>query len=37
MDLLVRRPAEIKRRLSMKDMFLTTILENGKVLYDRAN
>jgi predicted nucleotidyltransferase len=35
MDLLVRTPREIKRRLEMEDQFIREILENGRVLYER--
>lgn len=35
MDLIVRRPAEIKRRLRRGDSFIGTIMREGKVLYDR--
>jgi uncharacterized protein len=36
LDLLVRRPREIKRRLKMRDFFIKEIIENGKVLYERT-
>ena len=36
LDLLVRRPADVERRLSMGDFFLKEILEKGKVLYERT-
>ena len=35
MDLLVRTPREIKRRLEMEDQFIREILENGRVLYEQ--
>jgi hypothetical protein len=35
LDLIVRRPSEIKRRLAMGDMFLSTILGEGVVLHER--
>lgn len=35
MDLIVRKPAEIRRRLALGDMFLKSIMEEGKVLYER--
>ena len=35
MDLLVRRPAEIRRRIAMGDSFVTTIMQEGHVLYER--
>lgn len=33
MDILVRTPQEIQRRLKMNDFFIKRILERGKVLY----
>jgi len=35
MDILVRTPQEIDRRLRMGDFFIKEILERGKALYDR--
>lgn len=35
MDILVRTPEEIKKRLSIGDHFIKEILEKGKVLYAR--
>lgn len=35
MDILVRTPEEIQRRLEMKDQFMQEILERGLVLYER--
>ena len=35
-DLLVKSPDEIRRRLQQNDFFLKTIIENGQVLYERA-
>lgn len=35
MDLLVRRPAEIRRRITMGDSFIATIMKEGRVLYER--
>lgn len=35
MDVLVRTPQEIKKRLEMKDHFIKRILEKGKVFYER--
>ncbi|MEI8140981.1 MAG: nucleotidyltransferase domain-containing protein [bacterium] len=35
LDLIVRRPSEIKKRLSMGDMFLSTILKEGVILHER--
>jgi uncharacterized protein len=34
LDLLVRTPQEVRRRLAMGDTFLRDILESGKVLYE---
>lgn len=34
MDLLVRTPAEISKRLRWGDTFMHEIVENGKVMYD---
>lgn len=36
MDILVRTPREIARRLKYGDFFIRNILENGKVLYERT-
>lgn len=33
-DLLVKKPSEVKRRMKWKDMFLTQVMERGKLLYD---
>ena len=33
-DLLVRTPQEIKKRLEMEDFFIREILERGKVMYE---
>ena len=35
LDLLVRTPAEIKKRLSLHDGFLISILKQGRVMYER--
>jgi hypothetical protein len=35
LDLLVKKPAEIRKRLSMGDMFLISIMEDGRTLYER--
>jgi predicted nucleotidyltransferase len=35
LDLIVRRPSEIKERLAMGDTFLRAILGEGQVLYER--
>lgn len=36
LDLLVRRPADVERRLKMGDFFFKEIMQEGKVLYERA-
>ena len=36
-DLLVRSPAEVERRLKWNDFFLREVTQKGKVLYDRAH
>jgi len=36
LDLLVRRPTDILRRIELGDFFLREILEEGKILYERA-
>ncbi len=36
LDLLVRRPKDVERRLSMGDFFIREILEKGNVLYESA-
>jgi predicted nucleotidyltransferase len=33
MDLIVRRPEEVNKRLAMNDTFLTGLLNDGEVLY----
>jgi predicted nucleotidyltransferase len=33
-DLIVRSPREIRKRLAMDDFFITEILERGKTLYE---
>jgi predicted nucleotidyltransferase len=35
-DLLVRRPQEVERRIQMGDFFLQEVLEKGRVLHERA-
>ena len=37
LDLVVKTPREIKRRLEQNDFFLKTIMDNGQVLYERAS
>jgi predicted nucleotidyltransferase len=34
MDLVVRSPAEIRRRLAMGDFFISEVLERGRPLYE---
>lgn len=36
MDILVRTSEEIARRLKLGDFFIRDIMENGKILYERA-
>ena len=36
-DIMVRKPAELKKRLKMGDFFLREITEKGKVLYESTN
>ncbi|MEW5941373.1 MAG: nucleotidyltransferase domain-containing protein [Chloroflexota bacterium] len=36
-DIMVRKPGELKRRLKMGDFFLREITEKGKVLYEAAH
>jgi predicted nucleotidyltransferase len=36
-DIMVRKPGEMKKRLAMGDFFLREITEKGKVLYEAAN
>ena len=36
-DLLVRTPEEVRRRLSWNDFFLREIMEKGRVLYEAAD
>ena len=35
LDLLVRKPGEVRHRLKERDVFLRSIMEEGKTLYDR--
>ena len=37
LDLIVRKPDEIQKRLQMHDMFLASILKEGKVLYEHGS
>ncbi len=36
-DIMVRKPAELKKRLKMGDFFLRDVVEKGKVLYEAAH
>lgn len=36
-DIIVRTPQEIAKRLKHGDFFITDIMENGKVLYERTH
>jgi len=36
-DIMVRKPSELKKRLAMGDFFLREITEKGKVLYEAAH
>lgn len=37
LDLVVRTPEEVQRRLDLNDFFLREILERGRVLYESAH
>ena len=37
LDLLVRKPAEVKRRMALRDAFMLAVLKEGKVLYERRS
>jgi predicted nucleotidyltransferase len=37
LDLIVRTPAEVRRRLAQHDVFLTTIFKEGQTLFERAH
>lgn len=37
LDIIVRRPEDISRRLEMGDLFIKEIIEEGKVLYEAHN
>jgi len=37
MDILVRKPQELKARLAIGDVFMEEITQRGKVLYERRN
>jgi hypothetical protein len=36
LDLLIRRPADVDRRLRLGDFFIKEIMQDGKMLYERA-
>jgi predicted nucleotidyltransferase len=36
-DLLVRRPEDVERRLALGDFFLREVMEKGRVLYESAH
>ena len=36
-DIMVRKPAELRKRLKMGDFFLRDVVEKGKVLYEAAH
>ena len=36
-DIMVRKPAEIKKRIRLGDFFISEIVEKGKVLYEAAH
>ncbi|HJS18166.1 MAG TPA: hypothetical protein VJ785_05435 [Anaerolineales bacterium] len=36
-DIMVRKPEEIRKRLAMGDFFLREITEKGKVLYEASH
>ena len=36
LDLIVRRPSEIRLRLAMNDSFVSTIMREGRILYEQA-
>jgi predicted nucleotidyltransferase len=36
-DIMVRKPEEIKKRISIGDFFLREMIEKGKVLYEAAH
>ena len=37
LDLIIRSPSEVQKRITMGDSFLRNILEKGKVLYEAPN
>lgn len=36
LDLLVKTPKEVNRRLALHDIFMTTIMAEGKILYESS-
>lgn len=36
MDIIVRTPQEIASRMALGDFFIQTIMEQGKVIYERV-
>lgn len=36
-DIMVRKPAELKKRLAMGDFFMRDVVNKGKVLYEAAH
>lgn len=36
-DLIVRTPEQVRRRLALGDCFLRDVLENGRILYERTH
>ena len=36
LDLILRKPSEIRRRLAMRDSFMATVIREGQVLYERV-
>lgn len=36
-DIMVRKPAELRKRLKMGDFFLRDVIQKGKVLYEAAH
>ncbi len=36
LDLIVKTPAEVKERLAQKDVFVSSIVSEGKVLYEKS-
>ncbi len=37
LDVLVKTPSQVKKRIEMGDFFVSEIMESGKVLYDAGN